>query len=274
MCYQVANEQQQKDSVQEASPETKNPTLPMPTGRRSANQSLAETISAREASQRNSLTHSQATSLFPTSDIEEIRDHYEKVYLPFICILMCVLFYLGKLKVLEIPFNSVNKWQMSIHDTALDLFDITDPSPSSPIDLSEPIRPCNGDIATSASTLPTRSSEAARGTAAKGFSLRRTPKPGESPQPTKKLQTRSINMQTQSTIVPFPEFMCVKGAPDVLLSKCSHFVVTIKGKKGHKILPVDPAWKSCVTAAFEEMAAQVFSFLCSLIFICVLNIPL
>jgi hypothetical protein len=60
-----------------------------------------------------------------------------------------------------------------------------------------------------------------------------------------------------ATPVPFPEIMCVKGAPDVLLSKCSHYIITIKGNKGHKMLPIDKAFIESVTAAFEQMAAQV-----------------
>ena len=164
------------------------------------------------------------------------------------------------LKVLEIPFNSVNKWQMSIHDTGLDLFDITDSSYDAERKAMAAKTVKDSGVAASAPApsaptgSPKRSSESVRSGRAKGFSLRKVPVPEEA---AKKAPKRSDIMQPATGVNPYPEFMCVKGAPDVLLPKCSHFVVTLKGGKGHRMLPVDPAWKSCVTAAFEEMAAQV-----------------
>lgn len=150
---------------------------------------------------------------------------------------------------------------MSVHDCALDMFDITDPQDNRGIE-SKTRNICVakdvGIDSAGAYVSHTRSSETARSSdLSKGFSLRKNPT-GESSHIEKKQPTRSSNMQAQSTVTPYPEFMCVKGAPDVLLPKCSHFVVTLKGGKGHKVLPADTAWRSCVTAAFEEMAAQVF----------------
>lgn len=163
---------------------------------------------------------------------------------------------------LEIPFNSVNKWQMSIHDTGLDLFDITDSSYDAErkaIDAVKPTKDSGVRTAVPAhpapSGSPKRSSESVRSGRAKGFSLRKAPTPEE--EAAKQPPKRSDIMQPPTGVNPYPEFMCVKGAPDVLIPKCSHFVVTQKGGKGHRMLPVDPAWRSCVTAAFEEMAAQV-----------------
>lgn len=58
-----------------------NPLQAAPTTRRAIheNKSLAESIAARENSLRNSLVRSPPSAMFPTDDIEEIRDHYEKV---------------------------------------------------------------------------------------------------------------------------------------------------------------------------------------------------
>ena len=159
---------------------------------------------------------------------------------------------------------------MSVHDTGLDLFDITalpqvennGPTKASTANKNAiATKTANNQKVENNSQFSANksSSEAARYGQSKGFSLR---KKSSNPDATdsassKKTSTRSSNVKCSASVRPYPEFMCVKGAPDVLISKCSHFVVTCKGGKGHRMLPVDAAFNSCVTAAFEEMASQV-----------------
>ena len=147
---------------------------------------------------------------------------------------------------------------MSIHDCGLDDFNITSPIATSRIVKDEK----DGNItATKAADLPQttmRSSDYIRNKQQKGFSLRKnSSKSGiELTKDNKKVTTRSASLKVDlDDVSPYPEFMCVKGAPDIIFPKCSHFIVTLKGGRGHRVLPVDPAWTACVNAAFEEMAA-------------------
>jgi magnesium-transporting ATPase (P-type) len=162
--------------------------------------------------------------------------------------------YVFVFQLFEIPFNSVNKWQMSIHDTALDLYDITDPvhvpSPSAPA--SHAPAPSIGSGVGGVKS----SSESIKSGRPKGFSLRKNAAAAGAPAPPVSRSSAARQEPPPGGVRPFPEFMCVKGAPDVLMPKCSHFVVTCRGGRGHRVLPVDGAWSACVTAAFEEMAAQ------------------
>ena len=149
------------------------------------------------------------------------------------------------------PFNSVNKWQMSLHDTGLAFQNMSLKSKSSEktsyLQVSGP-----PNMASELDNLDSYEVSSAQ------YSLRNTSLNASLNASNSATSSEaSIPSSESAAPAPFPEILCVKGAPDVLLTKCSHYLVTIQGNKGHKMMPVDKAFIESVTAAFEQMAAQV-----------------
>lgn len=68
-----------QEAIQEAPTETHNPLNAPAVARGAPAKSLAETISSREALQRNAVKQSAPTTMFPSDCVEDIRDHFEKV---------------------------------------------------------------------------------------------------------------------------------------------------------------------------------------------------
>lgn len=64
------------------------------------------------------------------------------------------------------------------------------------------------------------------------------------------------NISTDESHQPSPEFMTLKGAPDVLLPKCSHYLTTCEGGLGHKIVRIDRNFTNTVNKVFEQMASH------------------
>jgi sodium/potassium-transporting ATPase subunit alpha len=64
------------------------------------------------------------------------------------------------------------------------------------------------------------------------------------------------NIATDDSHQPSPEFMTLKGAPDVLLPKCSHYITTCEGGTGHKIVRIDRNFTNTVNKVFEQMASH------------------
>jgi hypothetical protein len=133
---------------------------------------------------------------------------------------------------------------MSVHDAGLAFHDITMAS----------CKPTGSGK--SGESSQRKEAAVSSGDSVSGFSLRKK----SSLTATQLQESQSNNSQSdlREYAKPCPQFMCVKGAPDVLLAKCSHFLVSSKGEAGHRMLPVDQAFSACVIAAFEEMAAQVY----------------
>jgi magnesium-transporting ATPase (P-type) len=141
---------------------------------------------------------------------------------------------------------------MSVHDTGLAFHNIAISDGSSPA-IPRPVGA--GAAVLSPKVAPSSHESPVESERKPAFQLRNKPGPDLGVADVKPL-SKIGSVPAAEMPKAYPEMMCVKGAPDVLLAKCSHYMLTAQGNKGHKMMPVDKAFISSVTAAFEQMAAQ------------------